>query len=76
MLRQSGVINDESCTNTSAPSSGLSSFPSLSSACGSPVTLKTGSLYPDSNEAGCYTSGVEGKLVEDKTAGTAIIEER
>ena len=44
------------------------------SACGSAVALKTGSLHSDPNEVGCYTSGTEGQLVEDATAGTAIVE--
>jgi hypothetical protein len=41
-----------------------------------PVTLKTGSLYPDASPGfvGCYTSGVEGDLVTDSIAGTAIID--
>ncbi len=43
---------------------------------GTPVALKTGSLYPDAppGTVGCYTSGVSGQLVADDVAGTAIIE--
>ena len=43
---------------------------------GIPVAIKTGSLYPDADPTriGCYTSGVSGELVDDPSAGTAIID--
>jgi hypothetical protein len=43
---------------------------------GVPVPIKTGAVYPgqDPSRVGCYTSGVSGELVDDPTAGTAIID--
>ena len=43
---------------------------------GIPVPLKTGSVYPNSDPAlvGCYLSSASGELVDDPTAGTAILD--
>jgi hypothetical protein len=56
---------------------GLLALAAVIGSCGIPVTIKTGSLSPDSdpNLVGCYTSGTTGNLVTDPDAGTAIIED-
>jgi hypothetical protein len=41
---------------------------------GVPTPLKTGPAPADPRYVSCYTSGVSGELVDDPTAGTAIID--
>ena len=55
---------------------GLLALTGILATCGTPVALKTGSLYPDASPGmvGCYTSGISGQLVADDAAGTAIID--
>lgn len=55
---------------------GLLTLTCILATCGTPVALKTGTLYPDepSGMVVCYTSGVSGQLVADDAAGTAIID--
>jgi hypothetical protein len=55
---------------------GLLALTGILATYGTPVTLKTGTLYPDASPGmvACYTSGITGRLVADDAAGTAIID--